>query len=299
MSVRVDVEEIETTRAEKLLAVVLAVFLLVGGIWLYQRIDDWTRTGRPFAFTPAEQAAVSAAANARSQLYAAGRRSAAARQDLELKREAYRTALEAHQPAARLRAQYVAAQAELQAARARQAAAQERVNRLEPAAERAQQDASRRASSSGRHDDLWAALLRLAFVLAWIAAGLALLVRLHRRRSRYEPTTYAIVAAGAVLVLVFAGDYVGDYISWPRTGPLVLSLAGIAATLAVFAVLQRYIRRLTPVRRVRSHRCPFCGYPVQGNEHCEGCGRDVVGKCSTCGEPRRVGTRFCGACGAA
>ena len=298
MSVHADVEEIETTKAEKLLAVVLAVFLLVGGIWVYQRIDDWTRTSHGYALTPAEQAAVSASANAHSQLSAAATVAAQARQDLELKREAYRTALEAHQPAGRLRVQYVAAQAELQAARARQAAAQQKVQRLEPPAAQAQEAASRRANRSGRHDDLWAALLRFLFVLAWLGAGLALLLRLHKRRSRYEPTTYALVAAGAVLVLIFAGDYVGDYISWPRTGPLVLSLAGIAATLAVFAVLQRYVRRLTPVRRVRNHRCPFCGYPVQGNEHCEGCGRDVVGKCSTCGEPRRVGTRFCGACGA-
>jgi Double zinc ribbon len=298
MSVRADVEEIETTKAEKLLAVVLAVFLLVGGIWVYTRLDDWTHTSRAYALTPAEQAAVSAADRARSQLAAASVNAAQARQDLELKREAYRTALEAHQPTARLRAQYVAAQAELKAAQARQAAAHQSVLRLEPAAEQAQAAAARRADRSGRHDDLWAALLRIAFVLAWLAAGLALLVRLHKRRSRYEPTTYAVVGAGAVLVLVFASDYVGDYISWPRTGPLVLSLVGIAATLAVFAVLQRYVRRLTPVRRVRSHRCPFCGYPVQGNEHCEGCGRDVVGKCSTCGEPRRVGTRFCGACGA-
>jgi hypothetical protein len=298
MSVRADVEEIETTNAEKLLAVVLTVFLLVGGIWLYTRIDDWTRTSRGYALSPAEQAAVSASEQAHSQLSAAARDAARARQDLELKREAYRTALEAHQPAERLRVQYVAAQAELMAARARQAAAQQNARRLEPAAARAQEAAARRGNRSGRHDDLWAALLRFALVLAWLGAGLALLLRLHKRRSRYEPTTYALVAAGAVLVLVFAGDYVGDYISWPRTGPLVLSLAGIAATLAVFAVVQRYVRRLTPVRRVRNHRCPFCGYPVQGNEHCEGCGRDVVGKCSTCGEARRVGTRFCGACGA-
>jgi Double zinc ribbon len=298
MSVHADVEEIETTKAEKLLAVVLAVFLLVGGIWLYQRIDDWTRSSHAYALTPAEQSAVSAADHARSRLEEAVVASARARRDLELAREAYRTALEAHQPAERLRRAYDAAQRNLAAAIARQAAAQQEVQRLQPAAIQAETTAARRADRGSRHDDLWAALVRLAFLLLWLGAGLALLLRLHKRRSRYEPTTYALVAAGAVLVLLFAGDYVGDYISWPRTGPLVLSLAGIAATLAVFAVLQRYVRRLTPVRRVRNHRCPFCGYPVQGSEHCEGCGRDVVAKCSTCGEPRRVGTRFCGACGA-
>src|SRR6185312_4859049 len=109
MSARADVEEIETTRAEKLLAVVLAVFLLVGGIWFYDRIDDWTRSSRTYALTAAEQAAVNAADRAQSELREASTVAAQARQNLELTREAYRTALEAHQPAERLRRAYVAA----------------------------------------------------------------------------------------------------------------------------------------------------------------------------------------------
>ena len=298
MNVRADVEEIETTRAEKLLAVVLAVFLLVGALWFYTRIDDWTRSAATYAPTTAEQAAIDAADRARGASFTADRRVAAERQKLELAREAYRTALEAHQPAQQLRRQYDAAQVRLAAAQAAQAAAHQQLQRVQPAANRASAAVSARASRGSRHHDLFAALGRLGLVLAWLAAGLWLLLRLHRRRSRYEPVAYAVLAAGAVLVLVFAGDYIGDYISWPRTGPLLLSVAGVAASLLVFALLQRYVRRLTPVRRVRQRRCPFCGYPAGGNEHCEGCGRTVVAECTTCGEPRRVGTRFCGACGA-
>ena len=40
---RVDVEEIQTTKSEKLLAVVLTVFLLIGGLWTYDRLADWAR----------------------------------------------------------------------------------------------------------------------------------------------------------------------------------------------------------------------------------------------------------------
>lgn len=40
---RVDVEEIQTTRSEKLLADILVVFLLIGGVWTYQKIDDYVR----------------------------------------------------------------------------------------------------------------------------------------------------------------------------------------------------------------------------------------------------------------
>ena len=42
MSTRVDVEEIEVTRGEYVLACVLAVFLLVGGLWAYFQLDDLT-----------------------------------------------------------------------------------------------------------------------------------------------------------------------------------------------------------------------------------------------------------------
>ena len=47
VSTRVDVEEIQTTKCEKLLAVVLALFLLIGGIWVYVKIDDAVRTTSP------------------------------------------------------------------------------------------------------------------------------------------------------------------------------------------------------------------------------------------------------------
>ena len=43
MNTRADVEDLQITRTEKLLAVVLTAFLLVGGIWTYTRIDDVVR----------------------------------------------------------------------------------------------------------------------------------------------------------------------------------------------------------------------------------------------------------------
>ena len=43
MSARVDIEDVEATKSEKLLAVVLAVFLLIGGVWAYVKIDDYAR----------------------------------------------------------------------------------------------------------------------------------------------------------------------------------------------------------------------------------------------------------------
>ena len=90
-----------------------------------------------------------------------------------------------------------------------------------------------------------------------------------------------------------------DYFDPIDLGPLVLSLIGIVATLIAFVVLQRYLAKRLPSRRVRKSECPFCGYPVRGNTHCEGCGRDVIAPCAQCDAPRRVGAVHCGACGAA
>ena len=60
----------------------------------------------------------------------------------------------------------------------------------------------------------------------------------------------------------------------------------------------RYLARHIPLRRVRKGECPYCGYPIRVGDHCEGCGRTVVGECTTCHLPRRIGTFHCAACGA-
>jgi flagellar biogenesis protein FliO len=149
-----------------------------------------------------------------------------------------------------------------------------------------------------RHE-LLTFVFRLLFVLAGLAFGYWLLARLRRRASRYYAVGIAVVAYAAILAFVMAVDYLTDYFEPLELGPLVISLFGIAVTLLAFVGLQRYLARRIPHRRVRKGECPFCGYPVRGNEHCEGCGRDVIAPCARCSEPRRVGAFHCGACGAA
>jgi hypothetical protein len=135
--------------------------------------------------------------------------------------------------------------------------------------------------------------------LSFIGLGYWLLAALRRRRSRYLPLAFSVIASGTLLAFVVATDYTNEYVGIRDLGPLVLSLFGIAATLGAFVALQRYLGRLIPARRVRKGECPFCGYPSRGDAHCEGCGREVIGECSSCGEKRRVGTGFCASCGKA
>jgi hypothetical protein len=298
----VGLEEVEITATEKLLAVVLAAFFLIGGVWGYSKLDDLGRSAyRPpeTYLTARERVALERSRDATER---SGRAEAAvttAREQLELSREAYRTALDAGRTAPALAQAYRQAERRFEASEAAAERARAEAAAAQPAASAAYRRAAGEALDASRQSELVTFLLRLALVLVSIALGSWLLVRLRRSGSRYLPVAFAAVGFAALLSLVLAGDYVTDYIDVQQLGPFVLSVAGIALTLGAFWWLQRFLARRLPQRRVRKGDCPFCGYPVRGGGHCEGCGRTVVGECTACHQPRRVGTFHCGACGAA
>lgn len=300
MAVQVEIEDIQTTKSEKLLAVVLALFLFIGGMWAYQRIDDSVRAAVeiPVA-SPADQAAIDRAAAAQERVYAAEETERAALEQLTFAREAYRTELDAGRSAPALEQQYEGAQSAYAAAQRERRDAEEAAEALRLPAEAAQRRVADEQQAAYRRQALLTFALRLVLVVAAVGAGYLFLGRLRRRGSRYLPLALAWVGFAAVLALVMAGDYVTDYIDPLDLGPLVLALTGVAMTVAAFAALQRYLARRLPFRRVRKGECPFCGYPARGSEHCEGCGREVVAECTRCSAPRRVGTLHCGACGRA
>lgn len=297
MTTRVPVEEIEVSAGEKVLAIMLAVFISVGAIWAYIRIDDVGAVAvQP---TPVEQTAIEANEAANRAHFSAQHDVRAGRDEVARTREAYRTALDADHPAAALEKDYVAAQAALEDAEGRLKVSRAEVGETAPAAKRAESHLEQERRDKQTRHDRQTFLLRLALLAAMLGLSYYLLARLRRRRSRYLPAVYAWIGASGVLVIVMAGDYTGNYVEFSETGPLAISLAGIALTLAAFVALQRYLVRRVPARRVRKGECPFCGFPIRGGDHCEGCGRTVVSECARCHEPRRVGAEHCAACGKA
>jgi hypothetical protein len=296
---RVDVEEIQTTKSEKLLAVVLTVFLLIGGLWTYDRLAVWARDAVQPSISARDEAAVRAVNEARTRVGGAMANERRTLDELVVAREAYRTALDADEPAGALRVAYgqseeahERAQAEVRRAQAAEAA-------VAPAGAAASARMAAAYESAADNGARLAFALRFALVGGLLAAGFWLLGRTRRAGSRWFPLAIAVVAFATLLGVVFAGDYVTDYVDPLDLGPLVLSLLGIGLTLAGFAALQRYLARRIPARRVRKGECAFCGYPVGTGEHCEGCGRAAVAACARCSEPRRVGTAHCRACGLA
>jgi hypothetical protein len=299
---RLDLEEIEITNTEKLLALVLIVFFLIGGMWAYAKVDNVVRSeivSVDTYFTADERAAVDRASDAQRRLEGAEQALALARTDLELARERYRTALDANQPPGELEAAYRAAESRYSSAQAEVDRAGAEVTATRPAADAAYSRAGREANDASFRGELITFLARLAMLLATLGVSYWLLIRLRRSGSRYLPVAFALVGFAALFALIMSGDYVGHHIDVEQLGPLVLSIVGIALTLGAFWWLQRYLARRIPQRRVRKGECPFCGYPARGGDHCEGCGRSVVGECAACHEPRRVGAFHCGACGSA
>jgi lipopolysaccharide export LptBFGC system permease protein LptF len=296
----VDVEEVQTTKSEKLLAVVFAGFLLVGGFWAYQKLDDTVAEAlapSSFELSEPEQAAIERLAGAEEQQAQAARGVERARVRLEDKREAYNTALHAGESSAVLRTQYRLARERYAETRATLDSARAAVSAARPEARAALEHRAELERARFDRHELAAFFVRLAFVVVALAGAYLALTTLRKRRSRALPLALGSVGAAAVLALSMGADYVTDYVDPLAFGPLLLSVVGVILTFLAFVALQRYLARRIPIRRVRKGECPFCGYPVREGTHCPGCGRAVVAECASCEEPRRVGTAFCTACG--
>lgn len=297
MTTRVDVEEIESTRSEKFLAVVLLAFLLIGTIWFYVKIDEWAGGRADYAYTASEQRIIDAQTDAYSANEKAQQVLTREESDVRLAKDALDIALAKGEPTGALEVAYEKQRAEFLDARERAAETAEAIAAAEVRVEAMERQRSDRPNDARA----WlVAGLRLAYILGWFAASLRTLTILRRRQSRFLPLGFAAVGSAVITAVVFATDYILDYIDPLDLGPIVLSAAGAAATIGAFVGLQRWLARRIPGRRVRNGECPFCGHPLRGeNAHCEGCGREVIASCAACSAPRRVGSPHCGACGAA
>jgi len=305
------VGEIETSGAEKVLAVVLAVFIAIGAVWGYVKLDEVAGKDSTSSYVPDQRlvdpeefSAIQNHRQAIRSVEAARSDRGAATRGLELRREAYRTALDADEPSAELRMEYESARARLASASRELAAAVTVEAQTRPEAVQAQkrltelrQGAEKRGDEDRARHDRIVFLLRLGLLTLMLGGAYRLLSRLRSRNSRYLPAALAWIGATAVLACVMAADYTNSYIEFNEVGPLAISIVGIALTLVAFVALQRFLAKRVPARRVRRGECPFCGFPLRDKPHCEGCGRAVIASCSSCQKDRRVGTSRCGYCG--
>jgi hypothetical protein len=235
--------------------------------------------------------------DARAHLAAASPGRAAARDNLELRREAYRTVLDAGRSGPVLERVYEQAGAQFRRAQSEAATARRAVGAV-PAAGRAD---DRLAAERERRQDrreLITFLLRFAAIAASLGFGYWLLARLRRDGSRYFPVAVAVVAYAAIFALVLAADYITDYVDPLDLGPLVLSLFGIAVTLLAFAVSRALPRPLDPAQPRAEAGVHLLRLPGPQKPALRGLRQRGSRERAACGADRRVGVLHCGACGA-
>ncbi len=314
MSTRTETENITTSGPEKVLAGVLAIFILIGGVWAYGQIGKISEEtyhdeySAPFFeparddLSPTDKAALKEERRAEDSLWRARQKVRSAKKQVTFAGDAYRTELDAGLSGNAELGTYREAQNRLARERADLTAANMRVSKAEPAAVVARQnlnEETERRQAERRADDRLVFAGRFLLIAAMLGAGVWGMSRIRKRRSPFMPLALAQVSAAAMLAAWMAIDYGSQLIVFREIGPLAISLVGICLTVTAFVLLHRYLSRKVPLRRVRRGECPFCGFPGRGNEMCEGCGRAVIGSCSTCEEPRRIATPHCGSCGAA
>lgn len=141
MSTRVEADEIHITRSEKALATVLAVFMLIGGLWVYfeplDRLEGFD-SYQPVKETPREAAAISEREAAAGELARARQAEEEARRNLEVRREAYRTELDAGRSGTGPESAFRRAEGDFARAERRTRESAAALARTRPAAERAE-----------------------------------------------------------------------------------------------------------------------------------------------------------------
>lgn len=324
------------SRSEHLLSWVLGGFVLLALSWGYVNIDEAVRDrrapDRAVLVQPIQQAE-EASVERRRELGLTGRLNGSALYVLEQRlagreasrvtaRERYRTALDAGDPAAALKAAYltrdaraVVAAKDLRRLKRDRRIAYRELGRFDAAQAGRLGELRARVEAHDRTTDRWIFLWRVLLAFGTLGLSFLALRWATERAPRFVPLVQAVVGASAVLALALIIDYTEVNLDFYSVGPLGLAVLGAALTIAAFFALQRYLRQQRPGRRVRAGECGGCGYPVRGLAgvgavaggsgagaggvaFCEGCGRPVVEPCGACGAPRRSGTEHCGACGA-
>lgn len=191
-------EENGATGTEKVLGIVLAIFIAIGAIWGYVKLDEVGKPDYPaYPYLQdsgptgsAHLAAIREHREATVAVVRARSHRAIAVRSLALHREAYRTALEAGEPATQLQGEYEAARSRLTASSEALATAMAREAATRPAAkageewrrDQVSQAISKADAERAEHDRVVFAL-RLVLLLAMLGGSYLLLSRMRARAA--------------------------------------------------------------------------------------------------------------------
>jgi hypothetical protein len=309
-----ELDEIESSRGEKLLAIGLVVFLLIGGFWILDRLGSLP--GRPNYEALAAAQGLPQAEAAFRQVEADYRQgfenSEAARLEMdraraayEYKREEYRVALARGLEAPALASSHEAARIAFEKASLRfevADAAREALEGRLVGPTKAYEAAFERVNAAvARAEDRYQFMvfvLRFGYALPVFGLSVWIWLRLRRKQARFLILATSFMGFAGVQAIGLVGQY-GWYLL-RDVGPIAVSVAGSTVCVAGLVALRRFTGNLLRVtaHRLRRGQCPYCAFPAEvGAAHCPGCGRSLLGACVLCGRSNRRESSFCGGCG--
>lgn len=301
----------EFSRAEKILAGALVLFLLLGGVKVLQELRQLPEEPSMMEYEakygiPALQENLSKLSERGRELEEAYRGAQeefeSSREGYLFLREEYRTSLEEGNLSEELKSKYEKARGEYQEALERRDAARERVEEV-----REEQEALAKKISGLRQEasedyesarDIYEAkvfLLRLALVVPLLALSLYLSQRASERKSRH-----AILASSFMTFAILLFAYMIVEFTWRSFHVIGVSAIGALATGGALVYLKR--KYFTPERvalgRLSERRCPHCDFPFEpGDTYCRRCGKKLTEECRYCGSQRSNFSPYCPHCG--
>lgn len=306
-------EEVETTRAEKVLALGLAVFLLIGGFWVTRRLErlaprvDQQALEVKYRLPELRQPVMDwdrLLGQAGAAVAKKGQAAEEARAAYEFRREEYRVTVDRGAPDAAKELLYQQALAAFEAARAESELARDAQEQLTVQAEpakaalaRAEQAMYAEWSRLNDRTELVLFLLRFGWAAPVLVLSIHVWQRARRRGSQLLIAATALLGAAVIQLAVLVGRY-----SWHLlrdSAMLAVSVVGSALTVYGLVLLKRYA--FSPERlargRWRKGQCLRCGHPAAG-AHCAACGTSLTRACGGCGAAVPVMAKFCPGCGA-
>ena len=327
-----EVEEQEGTRLEKFLLFILVAFLLMGGFWVFDRIQEvipqpvlrgeYEGTSMPWARgqfgTPVEdelgvsplrkQAAKKQEVVTHLNDAFVNAEATQTKAELEYKfqREEFRTAIESGSAKGKNASKFESARSKFQALQTLTAKAEAALKLAQGDLDSEQRTIDLRAKAAQKvFDDRTKSrtvkLFVLNFLFALICLGLSWFgwVRGRKQRWRYQSILTAAFIASILQLFALSFRYMWEII---LADFAVLGVSVIGSVVSILAIvgIKRWL--FSPVRvaqaRLANRRCPICATSfVDSQSHCWQCGNALVEKCAACGENRLIFAPYCGSCG--
>ena len=308
-----ETSQLETTRAERFLALAMIVFLLIGGAWVFREIQtlpprpDWVAIEeRHLSQELKEEYRTTEATFYEAQNNLSMRQDAVNKASLEyeFRREEYRVALDKGIEDPEREAVYLDAlkrfedaQLEVEVATTLAVRSQARMDELRHTWNSAQEKIQLDYAQAQRQFEWKLFLLRILFAIPVFMLSLLTFAHLRKRNSNYLVFGTALIGFAslqlAYLFALYAWHLLRD------VAQIVVSVTGTALCIVGIVWIRRYVLDSERVARarVRKGQCPSCGTGAGDQMYCISCGEALQKKCQSCGNNRPVHSEFCPQCG--